>query len=343
MGGLGILSKCNHTPTSAARLLNAALDHGINFIDSARSYADSEDRIGRALRARRREYLLASKTMARSFAGAYQDIENSLRMLQTDHIDLYQIHHIQWQHELDQIMGDEGALQALRLAQVKGLIGHIGLTAHLPHLAIPALATGYFETIQIPLNPLDGPLFFEILRYAQEQDLGIIIMKPIAGSLLAEQAGLALRYCLAHKISTVIPGMSALAHLTENLKHIQQAKPLSPKELQALTAAAEALGQNQCRRCGYCLSVCSQNIAIMDIFRFEKYLDRYKTGHWAKDQYSRLPVKADQCRACGACEKICPYQLPIRELLAKAHMKLSQKITDIEYAYHGAIMQKNHQ
>jgi uncharacterized protein len=340
LGGLGILSKCNHTPGSASYLIHAALDHGINFIDTARSYADSEERIGKALRGRRHKCIIASKTMARSFRGAVQDLQTSLRMLQTDYIDLYQIHHLQWQDELHQVLQEDGALHALKQAQAQGLIGHIGLTAHLPQLAIQALATGFFDTIQAPYNPLDGPMFCEILHYARKQDMGIIIMKPIAGGLLADHAGLALRYCLEQEISSVIPGMSTLEHIQTNIKYIMRREPLSQFELDDLLRTAQKIGQNQCRRCGYCLTVCPQKIAIMDIFRFEKYLDRYKTGHWAKEQYSSLSVKADQCQECGQCETICPYHLPIRRLLTKAHEKLSQTVTAIEYAYHGVMVRE---
>ncbi len=336
LGGLGILSKHQNTPASATRLIHAALDSGINFIDTARSYGDSENRIGLALRHRRTECILASKTMARSYVGARKDLEASLRALQTDHIELYQIHHLQWHGELEQVFAENGALQALKEAQQAGWIGYIGITAHLPDLAVAAMATGCFDAIQAPLNPLDAPLFSEIFRQAERRQLGVIVMKPLAGGLLANHAELALRYCLAEKVHCLIPGMSTLAQLYADRKHVLAAKPLTPSESSLLLEAAEAVAQNQCRRCGYCLSVCPEQIPIMEIFRFERYLDIYKTGHWAKNQYHELSVRADQCRDCGRCEVICPYRLPIRRMLAAAHKKLCREITTVEYAYHGA-------
>jgi len=335
LGGLGILSKQNNTPSSATRLIHAAVDSGINFIDTARSYGDSEDRIGQALQHRRGACLLASKTMARSYFGARKDLETSLRALQTDHIELYQIHHLQWQSELEQVLGENGALQALREAQQAGWIRYIGFTAHLPDLAVRAMATGCFDAVQAPLNPLDAPLFSDIFAQAARRQLGIIVMKPLAGGLLAHCAELALRYCLSAKVHCLIPGISTLAQLQADRKFVLAAEPLTPLEWSRLQKAAEAVAQNQCRRYGYCLSVCPEQIPIMDIFRFERYLDIYKTGHWAKNQYHELSIKADQCRDCRQCEAICPYRLPIRRMLSAAHKKLCQEITNVEFAYHG--------
>ena len=335
LGGLGILSKYDNTPDSSNLLINKALDKGINFIDTARFYDDSEWRIGRAIKTRRSDCYLASKTMKRDYLSAIKELEQSLKNLCTDHIELYQIHHVQWEEELEKILSKNGALNALKDAKKQGIIDFIGITAHIPNIAINAIKTGEFDTIQLPYNPIDAKLFHKILLIAQKMDLGTIIMKPFAGGLLTTDPKLALRYILEKKVSTIIPGMSTLEHLNMDISVGYKIESLSKTEKRLLFNEAKLLGESFCRRCGYCLSECPIGIQIPDIFRFERYLDVYKTGHWAKKQYFNVNPKANECIDCGNCEDICPYKLPIRAMLQIAHQKLLQPITEKEYAYHG--------
>ncbi|MDI6792721.1 MAG: aldo/keto reductase [bacterium] len=337
LGGLGILSKYHNDYDTTSTIINLAIDNGVNFIDTARWYEDSEDRIGEVMKYRRKECYLATKTLKRSAQKAAEEIDISLECLKTDKIDLYQIHHIQWENELEEILASDGALKALKDAQKEGKIDYIGVTGHRPEIIRKAIETGEFDVIQIPYNPMDMQLFKEIIPIANKMDLGIIVMKALCGGLLSEVSDvtLALRFLLSHNISTVILGMSTTEHVLLDTKIGQEFTPLSIEEKERLFENAERLGKDFCRQCGYCLPVCSSKLQIPDIFRFEKYLTIYKTGHWAKKQYQALEVKVDACTECGECETICPYQLSIRKMLIPAHKELIADVTSREIAYHG--------
>lgn len=337
LGGLGILSRYHSDYNSSSTIIDLALDNGVNFIDTARWYEDSEDRIGEVMKYRRKECYLATKTLKRSAREAAEEIDISLEHLKTDKIDLYQIHHIQWEEELKEVLSPNGALKALKGAQKEGKIDYIGVTGHRPEIIRKAIETGEFDTIQIPYNPIDMELFEEIIPIANKMDLGIIVMKPLCGGLLSEVSDvtLAIRFLLSHNISTVLLGMSTAEHVLLDTKVGQEFTYISIEGKERLFENAKRLGKNFCRQCGYCLPPCPLKLQIPDIFRFERYLTIYKTGHWAKKQYQALEVKADACTECGECEPICPYQLPIRKMLIQAHRELITDVTAREIAYHG--------
>ncbi|MCC7263072.1 MAG: aldo/keto reductase, partial [Candidatus Latescibacteria bacterium] len=127
----------------------AALDCGVTYVDTARAYRDGQDEevIGRALRGRRHQLVLASKTMQRDAAGARQDLETSLRLLQTDYLDIWQLHHLNTQEEREKALGPGGALEEARRAQQEGLVRFVGVTGHDWVQIQAAVATGLFDTV----------------------------------------------------------------------------------------------------------------------------------------------------------------------------------------------------
>ncbi|MBP1764600.1 MAG: yhdN 5, partial [Firmicutes bacterium] len=140
-GGLP-MQRC--TMEEAGPVLKAALDAGINFIDTARAYTDSEEKIGRHLAGRRQEFYLASKSMARDRDKMAKDVDLSLEMMRTNYIDLYQIHNIKKREDLDAVLAPGGALEALKEAKAAGKIGHIGITGHSISLLVEGIRTGEF-------------------------------------------------------------------------------------------------------------------------------------------------------------------------------------------------------
>ncbi|MFO8059386.1 MAG: aldo/keto reductase [Bacillota bacterium] len=307
----------------ALRTLHRAFDLGINFVDSARSYGDSEEKIGAALRqygAGREDIIIVTKSRARDFRGMADDIETSLRALRTEHIHLYQIHDPD-REDLERALAPGGAVEALTAARDAGKIGHIGVSGHRPRVLIPAMETGLFETVQLPLNIIDYPLFRENIPAAVRRNLGIIVMKPLCGGLL-ESPPRALRFVLSHPVSTVIPGMDSPAQVEENAESGREEVDLSEVDMARLQAEAEELGREFCRRCGYC-GICPAGLKIPEILRFDRYYTSYFSKDWAQEQYRALEVTVDGCLDCGECEQICPYQLPIRRMLREAHTRLS--------------------
>ena len=294
------------------RLLQEMAEKGINYIDSARGYTVSEQYIGYGLQGIRDKFILATKSMSRTKDAMVGDIETSLKNFRTDYIDLYQVHNPSME-QLDQVIGEGGALEALMEAKATGKIGHIGLTAHSTAVFERALELDWVETIMFPYNIVEQQ-GAELIHRCTEKNIGFIDMKPLAGGAI-EDGTLALRYvCSNPDVTVVIPGMAESSELEENMAACSNEAPLTEEELAKMEAVRKQLGTDFCRRCNYC-APCSVGINIPSVFLFAGYLQRYDLGDWARDRYSTLKVKASACIECGKCEPRCPYHLPIREKL----------------------------
>ena len=300
-----------------APLFAALEEYGINYIDTARGYTISEECIGRALVGRRDKFVLATKSMARTREAMAADIEKSLANLQTDHIELYQIHNPS-PKDLETVLAPGGALEALMEAKAAGKIGHIGLTCHLIEVFEAALELPFVETIMFPYNPVEtqGEALIEKCR---EKGIGFIAMKPLAGGAI-EDAGLAMRFSLQNEgVSVVIPGMYCKEEVEMNATAGDR---LVTEDYVKIENLRETLGGQFCRRCNYC-APCAVGINIPGVFLFEGYLERYGLAEWARDRYFAMAKNASDCVGCGVCESRCPYQLPIREMMQKAKKAFS--------------------
>ena len=303
------------------KLLHEMMEKGINYIDSARGYTVSEQYIGYGLEGIRDKFVLATKSMSRTKEAMAADIETSLGNFRTDYIDLYQVHNPSME-QLDQVMGEGGALEALMEAKAAGKIGHIGLTAHSTEVFERALELDWVETIMFPYNIVEQQ-GAELIHKCAEKNIGFIVMKPLAGGAI-EDASLALRYvCSNPDVTVVIPGMAEIRELEQNLAACSNTEPLTQEELKEMDKVREQLGTDFCRRCNYC-APCTVGINIPSVFLFAGYLQRYDLADWAKDRYSTLKVKASACIGCGKCEPRCPYHLPIREKLKKCAQDMGE-------------------
>jgi len=296
------------------KLMQAVVDSGINFIDTARAYTVSEELIGNALVGMRDKFVIATKSMARTADAMRNDIEISLNNLKTDYIDIYQIHNVSME-QLAVVCGEGGALEALKEAKEQGKIGHIGLTAHSLEVFEYATALDFVETLMFPYNIVETQ-GEEIIKKCREKNIGFICMKPLAGGAL-ENATLAMRFIAANQnVDIVIPGMCCEKEVAQNVEAVCDKAPLSADELAEIDKIRLELGTNFCRRCNYC-QPCAAGINISGVFLFGGYLERYGLEEWARARYATLPNKASACIECGACEARCPYNLPIREMLKK--------------------------
>lgn len=305
-------------PDTPQAVINCALDKGINFIDTARSYYKSEQIIGEVIKGRRDDCFLATKTYLRKGSRVEKDIDISLKNLQTDRIDLYQIHNITYRDELKTILGPKGALEILKKAKRVGKINYIGITGFRPDIIKECIQTGEFDTIQVPFNLIERTQIEEILDLAKKFDLGIIIMRPLARGRLKNVAAV-LKFILSYPVSTIIPGCSTVEHVKMNTQIGKDLNPLSSEEREKLFSDIEG---NFCRGCQVCEEVCPVNLPISEIFRYETYLDFSAT--FARDQYRKLSQKISTCTDCAECEKACPYNLPIRAMLKRAHGRLTK-------------------
>lgn len=295
-------------------LMEELVAHGVNYIDTARGYTVSEAYLGEALVGLRDNFVLATKSMARTKEAMARDIETSLQNLRTDHIDLYQVHNPSLS-ELEQVVAPGGALEALLEAKAAGKIRHIGVTAHMAAVFERALTLPWVETVMFPYNIVETQ-GEALMKRAHEQGVGFICMKPLAGGAL-EDATLAMRFIAQNPdVSVVIPGMCDVREVRQNIDAFENTAPLTQDELAQIETIREELGTQFCRRCNYC-QPCTAGISMSGIFVLEGYLNRYGLGDWARQRYAAMAKKAGDCVGCGVCETRCPYQLPIRDMLKR--------------------------
>ena len=303
------------------QLVYQLMEAGVNYIDTARGYTVSEQYLGYALEGIRDKFVLATKSMSRTYDAMAKDIDISLGNLKTDYIDLYQVHNPNMA-QLEQVTGEGGALEALLEAKEQGKIGHIGLTAHSLEVFEKALELPWVETIMFPYNIVETQ-GEELIKKAAQKNIGFVDMKPLAGGAI-EDAALAVRFLVSNPdVTVVIPGMADPKEVEVNLAAAESTAPLSAEEQEKVKQVREVLGTQFCRRCNYC-APCAVGIQIPSVFLFQGYLDRYGLADWAKDRYGAMAVTASACIQCGACEPRCPYGLPIRQMMKEAAVKFGE-------------------
>lgn len=308
------------TEDTIAEIINAALDYGINFIDTSRVYMDSETNIGEVLKTRRKECIIASKSYKRIRDDVIADIEESLRQLQTDLIDIYQIHAL-YPHEVPVAMGKGGALEALREAKEQGMIRCIGLTSHHTRVITDLIKTEEFDTVMFPFNVIEREPEKELIALAREKNVGTIVMKPLAGGAIRNIRS-AFMFFNRYPVDVILNGVSNVKELHENLQWAESADTLTPDELAAFAAEVAPLGTEFCRRCSYCMP-CPNDIHIPDMIHvFYQMVKgcRYEDLPPEKQKMGEaLLIWLQACEECVTCETKCPYSLPTirrkRELL----------------------------
>lgn len=322
--GVGGIPLQRFDAENAYQIVSCAYENEVNFIDTARAYTSSEELLGSALsHFSRSDFVLASKSKARTYADMARDIDLSLKNLKTDHIDLYQCHCVASDAEIEQIFSADGAYRALTEAVDAGKIGHIGFSAHKKEIAEKLILSGKFETVQYAFNFIETG-GADIHRLAAEHEMGSIVMKPLGGGAI-KSSELSLRYIGRNEfISVMIPGVDDREQLEKNIAAIEHIdEPITDSELSAINAEAALLGEHFCRKCDYC-QPCTNGINISDILMLDGYYTRYNLVDWAVSRYNSGGTKADECAECGECEARCPYELPIRSLLKAAHSRLNR-------------------
>jgi aryl-alcohol dehydrogenase-like predicted oxidoreductase len=232
----------------ANELVARALDAGVNFFDNAWDYHDglSEERLGAALEGKRDQAFVMTKvcTHGRGKDVAMRQLEDSLRRLRTDHLDLWQIHEVIYYNDPDLIFAPNGAAEALEAAKQQGKVRFIGFTGHKsPLIHLKMLSHDFpFDTVQMPLNCLDATFqSFEqhVLPEAARRGISVLGMKSMGGSGELISNGVAtpeeaLRYAMSLPVLTTISGMDSIEVLEQNLQIVRNFKPMSQEEMQHL-------------------------------------------------------------------------------------------------------------
>ena len=241
LGGGGILMRTLDREAAMA-LIHRAIDLGVNYVDTAPTYGPSEEHFGEVLKARRPEVFLATKVHSRSRDEGWRKIENSLRRLQSDYIDLIQVHDIKTEDEVDRVMRLDGALAAMLEARDQGLVRWIGVTGHWdPSPMAYALQRFDFDTVLIPVNVTDKHYLSYIdvvMPVALKRNLGIIAMKVYCAGGVFEQLDVmphdALRYALSFPVSTAVVGVDDMQQLLENINIGRRFVPMTEEEKESV-------------------------------------------------------------------------------------------------------------
>lgn len=312
--GFGCLPIQRITKAEAVYLLQKAFDHGINYYDTARAYSDSEEKLGEAFRYVREKIVISTKTAAKTAEAFWKDLDESLRKLKTDYIDIYQFH----TPDFCPRPGDESGLyDAMLEAKAQGKIRHIGITNHKITVANEAVASGLYETMQFPFSYLASKKELKLVADCKEADMGFIAMKGLSGGLISNSA-CAYAFMNQPQFAHVAPiwGMQREQELDEFLAH-GECPPVLDEELQAIIEHdVKQLSGNFCRGCGYCMP-CPAGIEINNCARMSLMLRRAPQAGWLSKEWQEKMAKIENCLHCNACMKKCPYELNTPELLAK--------------------------
>jgi aryl-alcohol dehydrogenase-like predicted oxidoreductase len=261
--GFGGIVVMNEETGAAKNIVAEAVDRGVNYFDVAPSYGNAQERLGPALEPYRKNCFLACKTEGRMKDDSRKQLEESLRLLKTDHVDLYQFHALTKMTDLDKVLGPGGAMETMEAAKKEGKIRYIGFSVHSAETALAAMDRYNFDTVLFPVNFVlfsqanFGP---QILKRAQEKGMGILALKGMAKTTWSadqksnhpepkcwyqpaafpEEASLGLRWTLGHPITAALPpGDEKYFRLAMDVA--QNYKPLEPHEEHMLMASANGV------------------------------------------------------------------------------------------------------
>jgi aryl-alcohol dehydrogenase-like predicted oxidoreductase len=238
--------KYNQLPDDqAAAVVNRAIDLGINYIDTAYAYKDSEQKIGPVLAERRDEVIIATKTLKRDYDGAMAEFKESCQRLQTDHVDIWQMHDLADEQQLNTLLSKDGALRAAEELRQAGRIDFIGVTGHRdPDLLAKALHAYPFDTILVSVGPIHEavrPFHQTILPVARQRGVGILGMKVFAAGWMEQMPELSIRFVMGlDGVTSAVVGVDNLEQLEANVAVARRFKPLTDAESEQLLTEARS-------------------------------------------------------------------------------------------------------
>ena len=294
----------------AVKLVRRAYESGINYFDTANAYTDSEEELGAALHDVRHEVIISTKSGGGDKKTVQAHIEESLRRLQTDYIDLFQFHN---PAQLPDPEDPDGPFAAVLEAKQKGYIRHIGITNHRLKVACAAIDSGNFETMQFPFCYLAAPQDLEIVEKCKAADMGFIAMKGLSGGLLNNAEAC---YAFMQEYPNVVPiwGIQREEELDQWLELTARDPHVTPEIQAVIDKDRKELAGNFCRSCGYCLP-CTAGIDIPQAARMSALLRRSPYQPYMSDEWYAKMHKIEECVHCDACKSRCPYGLDTPALL----------------------------
>ncbi len=335
------------------RMVRYAIDHGVNYLDTAYLYPDSEAIIGKALTDgyRDKTYLVTKSPiwLIGNHADFEKYLDEELARLKTDHIDVYLFHNL-YPDNWERVKKADGLVFLDKMIQ-KGKIRHKGFSIHGTTESFREIADSYdWDMSMIQLNILDAhqQVGLEGLRYGAQKGMAMAVMEPLRGGSIVNNAPAGVRELVAEhpekrslaewcfrwlydmpEVTVVLSGMNSLGQLKDNLRIFEDAMPgVMTGEDQSFIEKIRKIYESQksigCTGCGYCMP-CPQGVAIPDVFRLYNSHQLTKPNPIDKQVYQCLlgTSKADNCISCGMCLQHCPQELDIPNLLEQAHEELN--------------------
>ena len=311
--GFGALPIQRVEMDTAIRILRRAYEGGITFFDTARGYSDSEEKLGAALADVRDEIVLATKSSgATDRASLLARLDLSLEKLQTDHVDLLQLHNPPVLPDPDD---PESLYAGLLEAQAAGKTRFIGITNHKLDSALDAVRSGLYDTVQFPLSAISSDQDLTLIDVCREHDVGVIAMKALSGGLITNAR---LAFAALRPYTNLVPiwGIQHEHELDEFL-----ALEASPPELddalrQEIERERRELSGDFCRGCGYCLP-CPADIPIPMAARMTYLIRRSPSAPFLSAEWQERMHRIENCIECGHCRDHCPYELDTPVLLKR--------------------------
>ena len=299
----------------AAEVVRGAIGLGVNFIDTANGYTDSEEKIGAAIRGIPRGGLvIASKSGARDKKAFLEHVDLTLKRLGTDYVDLYQHHGVSSPEDYAATMGEGGAFEGMEEAVRAGKVRFPAFSSHSVPLSMEIMRGGKFYAVQLPFNFVDDEAAKEAVPLAKELDMGFIAMKPFGGGLLSD-ARLTIKYLSQFGSVVPDPGIEKLSEIEEIVKIIESCSGFTPGDAAEVAAAKAELGAKWCHRCDYC-KPCAKGIHISGALTIESFFKRMPFAR-VKAMAGANMENARNCIKCRDCVSRCPYNLDIPELIAE--------------------------
>jgi len=324
--------------TSDASVIERAADLGVNYFDTARGYqgGNNERLVGSALKRRRGEVMIATKTPAHDAATARQHLETSLRELGTDVIDVWFLHN----RSSAEAISDE-LVEVQLEAKKQGKVRFIGVSTHSGHAGVFAEVirrSPQLDVILTSYNFTMDPSIEDLVQQAQAAGIGLVAMKTMAGGFRKIKPGdplhdtigregaltAALRWALRREaIATTIPGIKDMEQLDENLA--ATARPFGAPDQRLLALQREEIRPRYCSMCGRCEGVCAKGLPVADILRYLTYAEGYGEFRLARESYQGLPgrTRTALCTDCERCIVECPSGVQVAQHVRRAQELLA--------------------
>jgi uncharacterized protein len=319
--------------TSDQSVVEKAADLGINYFDTARGYqnGNNERMVGAALKSKRKNLIISTKTMAKTKEEALQHIDTSLKELGTDYVDIWHLHGKSKPDELT----DE-LLEAQQIAKKAGKARFLGVSSHMgqPQL-FPAIISKmpHFDVILTSYNFTMDPAMDAAIESAAKAGLGIIAMKVMAGGSRMAKPGqkqydivkregamlAALKWVLKNpNVSTTVPSITDMEQLDENMRALTES--FTDADQKTLTAHLKNIRPLYCSMCGSCNGKCPQGIPVADVLRYLSYSEGYGEFQVARENFLALPaeIRNVRCDACPGCTIKCPNGVRVVQRLRTA-------------------------